>query len=63
MKKNLGIVLLVIGVVLLVLGMQEYGAFGSSVSRVFGRGPSDRAWALFVSGAICSGLGIIRIIR
>jgi hypothetical protein len=63
MKKNLGIVFLVIGVVLLVLGMQEYGAFGSSVSRAFGRGPSDRAWVLFISGAICSGLGIIRILR
>jgi len=32
MKKNLGIVLLVIGIILLVLGMQEFGAFGSSIS-------------------------------
>jgi hypothetical protein len=63
MNKNVGIVLLIIGVILLVLGMQEFGAFGSSVSRALGRGPSDRAWILLIGGALCSGFGVISIFR
>jgi Protein of unknown function (DUF3185). len=63
MNKNLGIVLLIIGVVLLVLGMQEYGAFGSSVSRALGRGPSDRAWFLFIGGGACTAFGIMQVFR
>ena len=63
MNKNVGIVLLVIGVVLLVLGMQEFGAFGSSVSRALGRGPSTRAWYLLISGGVCASIGAMQIFK
>ena len=63
MNKNVGIALLVIGVVLLVLGMQEFGAFGSSVSRVLGRGPSDRALVLLISGGVCTAIGVIQVFK
>jgi len=36
-KNTISIALLVVGVVLLVLGLQEYGAFGSQISRALGR--------------------------
>ena len=57
MNKNVSIVLLVIGIVLLVLGLQEFGAFGSSISRALGRGPSERTWLLMIGGAVCTVLG------
>jgi hypothetical protein len=63
MNKNVSIVLLVIGVVLLVLGLQEFGAFGSRISRALGRGPSERAWFLMIGGAVCTvfgGMGVFK---
>jgi len=56
-------VLLVAGVVLLVLGFQEFGAFGSSVSRAVGRGPSTRAIVLLVCGGACAAFGAIRLLK
>jgi len=63
MNKNVGIAMLIIGVVLLVLGMQEYGAFGSSVSRAIGRGPSNRALLLLISGGVCAAIGGMQIFK
>jgi hypothetical protein len=57
MRKNMGIALLVIGIVLLVLGLQEFGAFGSKISRALGRGPSERAWFLMIGGLVCTVFG------
>ena len=62
-KKTIGIALLVVGVILLVLGFQEYGAFGSSLSRAVGRGPSPRAIILLVTGAACAGSGAVRFFK
>jgi threonine/homoserine/homoserine lactone efflux protein len=62
-KNTISIVLLVVGVVLLVLGLQEYGAFGSRVSRALGQGPSERAWFLMIGGAVCAGFGALWIFR
>jgi len=64
MSRNMiSIVVLVAGVVLLVLGLQEYGAFGSQISRALGRGPSNRAWFLMISGAVCAGFAALRLFR
>jgi len=63
MNKNVSILLLVIGVVLLVLGLQEFGAFGSKISRALGRGPSERAWLLMIGGGVCTffgGMGVFK---
>ena len=58
--RNIGIALLIVGAVLLVLGFQEFGAFGSSLSRAVGRGPSTRAIVLLAAGAVCAGYGAMR---
>jgi hypothetical protein len=63
MNKNVGIVLLVVGVVLLVLGMQEFGAFGSSVSRAIGRGPSTRSLFLLIGGGVCAAIGGMQVFK
>ena len=64
MNKNIiHMIILVVGVVLIVLGLQEYGAFGSSVSRAVGRGPSTRAWVLLACGVACAGFGTMKIFK
>ena len=64
MNKNaVSIALLVVGVVLLVLGLQEYGAFGSKISRSLGSGPLERTWFLIIGGAVCAGFGAPRIFK
>jgi hypothetical protein len=62
-KNIINIIVLAVGVVLIVLGLQEYGTFGSSVSRALGRGPSTRALVLLVCGGVCAALGAMRIFR
>lgn len=62
-KFVVAIVLLVAGVVLLVLGFQEYGAFGSKIGRALGQSPSGKVMIFLVAGGICSALGIFGIIR
>jgi hypothetical protein len=63
MNKNVSIVLLVIGVVLLVLGLQELGAFGSRLSRALGGGPSERAWVLMIGGVVCTFFGSMGVFK
>ena len=59
-KNSISIGVLVVGVALIVLGLQEYGAFGSSVSRALGRGPSTRALALLAVGGACAAYGAMK---
>lgn len=62
-RKKAGVVLLVIGVILLAVGFQEFGAFGSSLSRAVGRGPSNRAVVFLIGGGVCAALGAMRLFR
>jgi threonine/homoserine/homoserine lactone efflux protein len=62
-KNTISIVILVVGVVLLVLGLQEYGAFGSKISRALGRGPSERAWFLMIGGAVFTAFGAVGLLK
>ena len=64
MNKNIvSTAVLIVGVVLIVLGLQEYGAFGSSVSRAIGRGPSTSALVLLACGGACAAFGAMRIFK
>jgi hypothetical protein len=62
-KKLISVVILIAGIVLLAMGYQEYQSAGSRVGRVFGFGVSDKAAALFLSGSLCTLIGLIRIVR
>lgn len=62
-SKQIGIVLLVVGVILLVLGFNEYGAFGSRFARTLGAGPSNKVLALFIIGGVCSALGLMQTLK
>ncbi len=63
MGKLFPIGFLILGVVLLVLGFQEYGAFGSKFTRAFGQAPSKEIILYFVAGGVCSFAGVLGLIR
>ena len=64
MKNNtIGIVILVVGIVLLVLGFNEYGTFGSRAGRMMGAGVSNRVLFLFIAGAVCTVLGLMKTLK
>ena len=59
-KKTTGVVFLVIGIVMLVLGFNEYGTFGSKAARAFGAGPSNKVLFLFIVGGGCTAFGLMK---
>jgi hypothetical protein len=64
MKNNtIGIVILVVGIVLLVLGFNDYGTFGSRAGRMMGAGVSNRALFLFIAGAACTVFGLMKTLK
>jgi len=64
MKNNtIGVVILVVGIVLLVLGFNEYGTFGSRAGRMLGAGISNRVLFLFIAGAACTVFGLMKTLK
>jgi len=63
MKGIVNIIILVIGIVLLVLGYNEYDAIGARAGRVLGIGISDKVLVLFIAGAACTVFGLVRMQR
>ncbi len=63
MNKPLSIVFLVVGVILLVLGVNAEDSFASSVSKLWDGTPTNRAVWLLVGGAILTILGLIGVLR
>lgn len=64
MKKNtINIVILVVGIVLLVLGFNEYGTFGSRAGRLLGAGLSNKVLFLFIAGAACTAYGLMKTLK
>jgi hypothetical protein len=62
MKNSVGIVVLVVGIILLVLGFNELGTFGSRAGRMLGAGLSNKALSLLVTGAACTVYGLIKTV-
>jgi hypothetical protein len=59
MPRAVGIALLVVGVVLIVFGMNAADSLGSRVSRLLTGTPSDKAIWLFVGGIAIAIIGLI----
>jgi Protein of unknown function (DUF3185) len=57
------IIILVVGIVLLIMGYNEYGALGSRAGRLLGMGISDRVLVLFIAGAACTAYGLIKMLN
>ncbi|HEB01658.1 hypothetical protein LCGC14_1514910 [marine sediment metagenome] len=62
-SKLFSIGLLVVGVILLVLGFQEYGAFGSKLGRALGQTPSREVLLYFVAGGGCALAGFFGLLK
>jgi hypothetical protein len=58
MQSVIGIVLLVVGVVLIIFGMQASASLGSRLSELFTGAPSDRTIWLLLAGVVVAILGL-----
>ena len=64
MNKNfINILILVVGIVLLVLGFNEYGTFGSKAGRMLGTGVSNKVWFFFIAGAVLTAYGLMKTLK
>jgi len=65
MQSVVGIAFLVIGVVLIIFGMQASASLGSRLSELFTGAPSDRTIWLLVAGVAAAilGLGLLLVGR
>ena len=65
MHSVIGIALLVVGVVLIIFGMNASASLGSRVSELFTGAPSDRTIWLLIAGVAAAviGLGMLLIGR
>lgn len=62
MNRVLSIVLLVIGVTLIVYGVNASNSLGSDLSRFFTGSPTDKTVWLLVGGAVASIVGIVGLV-
>ena len=65
MQSVVGIAFLVVGVVLMVFGMQASASLGSRLSELFTGAPSDRTLWLLLAGVAAAiiGLGLLLVGR
>ena len=62
MQSVVGIALLVVGVVLIIFGMQASASLGSRLSELFSGTPSDRTIWLLLVGVVAQGNRIILMV-
>jgi hypothetical protein len=65
-KKNsskIGIILLVVGIGLLLWGINLYGAFGNKLARTFSGSSSNETMIFLIAGAICTVLGAMMLYK
>ncbi len=63
MDKNISVVLLVVGVILLVSGFNAYHSASSDVSRFFTGAPTDKALWLLIGGLFAGIVGFSGLVR
>ena len=60
-KKNIGIVLIIVGVALALWGYNIYDSAGSQMSRAFSGDAPIEAWVGMLGGLICIVMGIAKV--
>ena len=57
-NKLIALVLMVVGVVVILWGIQMYGSFGSEISRALSGSPTDKTIAAFGVGVVSLVVGL-----
>ena len=60
-NKNIGIILIIVGVALAFWGYNIYDSAGSHVSRALSGDAPIKAWVGMVGGATCLAIGIYKV--
>jgi hypothetical protein len=63
MHKQIGLILLVVGVALLIWGISMTSSFKSKISRAFTGSPTDKTVAILIAGGVCTALGAYQLSR
>ena len=59
MNTFLALALVVVGIVLLIFGLNSADSIQSSFSRMFSGRPTDKTMWLIVGGSVCLALGVL----
>ena len=62
-RKIIAIVILVVGIALLILGLNELDTFGSRAGRLMGARLSNEVLFYFVAGGICTVYGLLKVMK
>lgn len=62
-NKAIGIALLVVGVILLIFGLNASESIGSEVKEAFTGTPTDKSLWLIVGGSLLGVLGLVAVLR
>lgn len=63
MSRALSLAILIVGVLLILWGLNASESFGSDVSRLFTGEPTDRTIWLLVGGILVTGVGLSGVLR
>ena len=63
MNKGMSVALLVLGVILLVFGLNAYHSTSSDVSRFFTGAPTDKATWLLIGGSVVAIVGLFGLVK
>jgi uncharacterized membrane protein YidH (DUF202 family) len=63
MNKGMSVALLVVGVILLVFGLNAYHSASSNVSRFFTGAPTNKALWLLIGGVVVGIVGLFGLVK
>jgi hypothetical protein len=62
-SSKIGVILLVVGIGLLLWGINLYGAFGNKLARTFFGSSSNETMIFLIAGAVCTVLGAVMLYK
>jgi hypothetical protein len=63
MNRLVSLALLIVGIVLVIIGINATNSFGSDVSRFFTGSPTDKAIWMLIGGAAAALVGLTGMLR
>jgi hypothetical protein len=63
MNKSVSVVLLIVGIILIIYGINASNSFSSDVSRFFTGSPTDKTVWFLIGGVVASCLGLFGLFK